>query len=132
MKIYIIGKYTGLPHNYAVAKFNRSEEQLIAAGVPREDIINPVKLVPEGTDWKTAMDNYCKPAVKRCTAVFIQRDWQDSIGAKIEMQIAEKLQKDRFYEEYNGLQKIYEVGSQKSEVRPLTSPDSIGVRPQKV
>lgn len=110
MKIYIIGKYTGLPRNYAVAKFNRSEEQLIAAGVPAANIINPVKLVPEGTDWNTAMKKYCEPAVKTCTAVFVQRDWSDeSPGAKIEMKIAIELKLDRFYEEYNGLQVIQHI-----------------------
>jgi hypothetical protein len=110
MKVYIIGKYTGLNREFAVEKFNISEEQLIAAGVPAEDIINPVKLVPEGTDWHTAMHKYCIPAVKRCTAVFVQIDWQDdSRGAKIEMNLALLLRKDRFFEAYNGLHQIRQL-----------------------
>lgn len=83
--IYICGKYSRLPHLYALAKFNATERLLTDLGVPADQIINPVKIVPEGTDWQTAMDKYCLPAVRTASAVFAQRDYVDSIGARIEV-----------------------------------------------
>jgi len=97
--IYIIGKYSQLPRLYAVAKFNATESMLHSFGIPNEEIINPVKLVPEGTEWETAMTQYCLPAVRKADAVFIQRDFVDSPGAAIEINEAIKLGKVLFHED---------------------------------
>lgn len=97
--IYIVGKYSQLPRLYAVAKFNATETMLKNMGIPAERIINPVKLVPEGTDWDTAMTQYCLPAVRRTDAVFVQRDAVDSRGAMIEIAEAIKHNKILFHED---------------------------------
>lgn len=100
--IYIIGKYSQLPRLYAVAKFNATEAMLHGLGIPKEEIINPVKLVPEGTDWNTAMVDYCLPAVRKADAVFVQRDAVDSRGAMIEIAEAIKYNRVVFHEDsYN-------------------------------
>jgi len=106
MRIYIAGKYTGLPRLYAVAKFNATEQQLIEAGIPAESIVNPVKLVPPNTEWKDCMDNYCLPTVKECTAIFMQYDWTDSPGARLELTEAMRLKLDVFFEASNDMKAI--------------------------
>lgn len=107
--IYIIGKYSQLPRLYAVAKFNATETMLRNAGIPAAEIINPVKLVPEGTEWDIAMTNYCLPAVRRADAVFAQRDAIDSPGAMIEIAEAIKYGKALFHEDEYDMNSILKI-----------------------
>ena len=104
--IYVAGKYTGLEHRHAVAKFNATRSALVAAGVPKERIIVPTDLVPAGTDWETAMYEYCIPALLKCKAIFMQRDHQESRGALEELKTAKKFRLDIFHEEDFGLARI--------------------------
>lgn len=104
--IYIAGKYTGLDHRHAVAKFNATRCALVAAGVPENKIIVPTDLVPPGTDWETAMYEYCIPTLLKCKAIFLQRDHSQSKGAMEELKTAKKFRMDIFHEEDFGLARI--------------------------
>jgi hypothetical protein len=100
--IYIAGKYTGLKHADAVAKFAYTKEQLIAAGIHEHHIVVPTELVPEGTAYELAME-ICLTNMQRCGAVFMQLDWRESDGARREYNRAIELEKAVFYEEHEGL-----------------------------
>lgn len=104
-KIYIAGKYSGLPHQEAVAKFAKTEQELIEAGIAPENIVNPTNHVPEGTSWPEAMA-ICMPLLDTCTAIYIQRDWHDSFGAKREINHAQARRMDEYWEEMNDLKQI--------------------------
>jgi hypothetical protein len=106
MKIYIAGKVTGLIHADAVSKFARSETALIDAGISPTDIVNPMKLgIPEGINWIDAM-HICIKQLRECTAIYVQKDWRDSFGARREVTIAEELKLDIFYESRNDIEML--------------------------
>jgi hypothetical protein len=73
-----------------VAKFSASEEKLKEAGY---EVWNPVKEIPEDTDYTQAMrlclQNLCKEETK---AIAIQPDWYMSDGAKTEYMVAHSLE----------------------------------------
>lgn len=100
--IYIAGKYTGLKHTDAVAKFAYTKQQLIAAGFAANHIVVPTELVPEGTMYELAME-ICITHMQRCGAVFMQLDWRESDGARREYDRAVELGKPIFYEDQNGI-----------------------------
>ena len=87
MRIYIAGKYTGLDHNEAVAKFRATKQRLIAAGFQHENIIDPTEHIPEGTPWQEAMD-ILLPMVETSNMLYVQRDWYTSFGARNEINAA--------------------------------------------
>lgn len=92
MKVYISGKITGLNYDDVVAKFEESERVLIAMG---HTPINPVKLVPFNKKWM--WDDYMRADIKllmNCKGIYMQSDFNDSEGATIEYELAQKL---KFY-----------------------------------
>lgn len=106
MKIYIVGKYTGLEHQVAFDKFAETERQLIEAGVAKEKIVNPLKLgIHPDTQWKDAMD-VCLKELKKCNAVFIQKDWKSSFGARKEITIADINKFNLYWEDRNDIKRI--------------------------
>lgn len=106
MKIYIAGKYTGLGHANAVAKFNHTEQQLIAAGISPFDIVNPMKLgIAEDELWSTAIE-ICLHHLKRCDAIFIQLDWRESFGARREITEAMMLDMPLYFEDSDDLKRL--------------------------
>ena len=87
MKVYIIGKVTGLDYERCCNLFERREIELKELGYK---VVNPVKLVTEGTGWTDAM--------KQCIAELIQCDGYsalpnalDSKGGVLELIIARDL-----------------------------------------
>lgn len=104
-KIYIAGKVTGLLYHEAVVKFAFTEQELIAAGIDAANIVNPISHVPAGTSWKEAMD-ICIGLLDGCTAIYIQRDWHDSFGAKHEIKHAQQKHMDLYWEEMNDIEQI--------------------------
>lgn len=103
MKIYIAGKVTGLDHQEAIEKFAATEKKLTEAGVPAENIFNPMKFgIHPKTEWHVAMA-VCIPELEKCTAVYIQRDWRDSFGARKEITRAHELKMDTYWEEMNDI-----------------------------
>lgn len=87
MKVYIIGKITGLPREYVVEKFRKAEDKLKSAGMV---VVNPVNLVPEDTTWNAAMRT-CIGELVKCDAVALLSDWSRSAGGKLEAEIALQL-----------------------------------------
>jgi hypothetical protein len=82
-KLYICGRVTG-DANYQ-RKFKDAEVELRAASYT--DIVNPARLVPDGTCWKEAM-RICLKAMLDCDGLALLPDWRDSRGAKIEAYLA--------------------------------------------
>ena len=98
MKIYIAGKVTGLNWHDAQTKFAISKQKLLDAGFYHSEIVNPMELgIPPETEWKEAME-VCLKNLEQCTAIYVQKDWRDSYGTRREMERAEKLKMERFFE----------------------------------
>lgn len=108
MKIYIAGKYTGLPHHEAVEKFNRTRHELVKKGVPEEDIIIPTDHVPEGTTWHKAMEMLL-PVLHQCSAILMLHDWVSSKGSWIEYNTACNRRMDVFFESEGGINTIADL-----------------------
>ncbi|WP_372775622.1 DUF4406 domain-containing protein [Mangrovibacterium sp.] len=109
IKIYIAGKYTGLPHDEAYTKFALTKMQLMIAGFDEQNIVNPMQLgiAPE-TDWHEAM-HICMSKLRECKAIYIQSDWRDSFGARKEIKLAATLQLPMYWEELGDMSLIAEL-----------------------
>lgn len=106
MKVYICGKVTGLIHIEAKAKFADSARKLVKAGVPESDIVNPMTFGIKETDtWHCAM-KVCLAELEKCNAIYIQKDWRDSPGARAEIAFAINNQIEVFFEEANDIRLI--------------------------
>jgi hypothetical protein len=106
MKIYIAGKYTGLPHDEAYVKFALTKMQLMVAGFNEDDIVNPMHLgIAPDTEWKEAM-HICLNELRKCKAIYIQRDWRESFGARKEITLAASLNMDMYWEEQGDISMI--------------------------
>lgn len=86
--VYILGKVTGEPYQECYNKFEKREKQLIELGF---EVVNPMKLIPKGTNWKEAM-RICIASLVGCFAVSPLTGWHHSKGATIEMNIAKSLE----------------------------------------
>jgi hypothetical protein len=97
MKIYISGSITN--DKNADVKFSKAEKHLQTV-YPHAIIYNPINIpYPKldqdewfGVDglWKYYMHESVK-LMMECTAIYLLSDWQDSKGATIEKELAEKL-----------------------------------------
>ncbi len=85
--VYIAGKVTGLPYRDVAAKFLRRQLELEALGYI---VINPCNLIAADEDWLTAM-KICLYIMPFADHINLLHDWQDSNGATIEKELAEKL-----------------------------------------
>lgn len=89
MKIYIAGKVTGLPHEEVAAKFAAAQQHLESLGY---EVVNPIQVVNDpNCPWDLAMRK-CLAAMLDCHAVHVLPCWKDSKGAKMEVEIAFRLQ----------------------------------------
>ena len=87
MKIYISGKITGT-QDY-MKRFCELQNKLETAGY---QVINPALIcsnLPTGTTHKEYM-SICLPLIDMCEVVFMMIGWEDSEGAKKEMEYAIK------------------------------------------
>jgi hypothetical protein len=80
MKIYISGKVTGLPRAEAVAKFDKTKQELLKLGFAESEIWNPMENVAPDATWDDAM-KVCLDALKDANAIVMQADWGNSTGA---------------------------------------------------
>lgn len=95
MKIYIAGKITGLPRTEVKRKFQSAAKKLIAAG---HAVFIP-SVLPVYDD--VSHDEYlhiCYGIIDICDAVFMLEDWQQSKGARMELQYAADWGKQILYE----------------------------------
>lgn len=103
MRIYIAGKYTGLKHADAVAKFAHTKKQLMAAGIAENHIVNPMELgIAQDEQYELALE-ICLHHLGRCNAVLMQYDWRESNGAIREYNRANELGLPVFDENQEGI-----------------------------
>ena len=91
MKIYIAGKITGLK-NYK-ENFNRAEEKLRSEG---HLCMNP-SVLPEGFPWTFYLP-ICYSMIDACDAIYMLNNWTESKGAKLELDYAQKHNKQIIFE----------------------------------
>jgi hypothetical protein len=93
-KCYISGKITGLPIDEAIKNFNKASLHAMFLGY---DVINPLHIEPDGEEPKTENEKwnwFMRSDIKEmmnCDVILMQENWQDSRGAILEHNIAEKL-----------------------------------------
>jgi hypothetical protein len=84
-KVYISGKIAGLPRADVEKKFKESEEFLRELGY---EPISPLNSgVPAGSTWEQYLAADILILLK-CDAIFMQDDWEDSPGARLEYEVA--------------------------------------------
>ena len=82
MKVYISGKISGLSKEEYMKNFAEAEELLSQ----HHSVINPAKTngtLPSDTTYEEYMDISMK-LLSFCDAIFMLRNWKDSIGANAE------------------------------------------------
>lgn len=96
MKVYVAGKVTGLPEDEVFRKFDRSGMTLRKDG---HAVMSPAVLVlNEGFEHEDYM-HVCFAMIDVCDAVYMQKDWQDSEGARMEREYAAARKKRIIYED---------------------------------
>ncbi|MCM1321642.1 MAG: DUF4406 domain-containing protein [Bacteroides sp.] len=96
MKIYIAGKVTGLPKDKIFKKFCASAKMLKETG---HITMSPaVLLLNEGFEHGEYM-HICYAMIDVCDAVYMQKDWQHSKGAQMELYYAKDTKKQIIYED---------------------------------
>ena len=96
MKVYIAGKVTGLEKAEIFKKFYESGKQLKEQGYT---VMSPAVLaLNEGFDHSDYM-HICYAMIDVCDAVYMQKDWQQSKGARMELQYAKDSKKQILYED---------------------------------
>ena len=84
MKVYIIGKVTGLEYEHCRDLFAKREKELEDGG---HQVVNPINVVPEGTPWIPAM-KVCIKELIDCEGYSILPNALSSRGALLERLIA--------------------------------------------
>lgn len=86
IKVYISGRISGLPMDEVTAKFAQAEAEVKAKGATP---VNPLNIhTGKGNpEWADHMKADIK-AMMDCDALYVLTDWQQSRGAKIEVQLA--------------------------------------------
>ena len=87
MKVYIIGEVTGLHYQECCAQFEEVQVQLEDMG---HKVVNPTRVVPEGTDWIEAM-KICLRELIDCEAFYRLPNALSSKGALCELFVANEL-----------------------------------------
>lgn len=88
MKVYIAGKITGLPYEEVKEKFTWASEQIRKLGFTPISPIN--KDLPYDADWHEHMVQDIN-LLLGCEAIYLQMDWENSKGARIEQYIAKEM-----------------------------------------
>lgn len=84
-KIYIAGKVTGELIAECTMKFGTAQKQIEARGY---EVINPLEVVNDWTaTWNDAMRK-CIPALAECDGLLLLPDYNESKGARAELQMA--------------------------------------------
>ena len=87
MKVYISGKISGLPPVQVKEKFKQAVKQVAAYQyVPVSPLDNGCK---DDDPWEVQMQA-CIGQLLGCEAIYLLRDWKDSVGARIEAYIAQE------------------------------------------
>lgn len=89
--VYVSGKITGLPYNEAYKKFAQDEECLLQLGYK---VLNPMRFCRMGWSWRRSMTK-CVWKLLFADYIYLQRDWRNSRGSRIECAIAKTLGKKK-------------------------------------
>jgi len=134
LKIYLSGKMTGI-ENYNYNKFNLVAKALRESGC---NVINPAEMNSE-VDWE--WKDFMKEAIKMmmdADVLFVLNGYETSIGANVEIELAEKLgigvvyqsdferELEAFSTTYKGIIQYFNVGNQEELERFLKdNPDDL-------
>ncbi|ROL55829.1 DUF4406 domain-containing protein [Bacteroidetes/Chlorobi group bacterium Naka2016] len=91
--VYLAGKVSGLDSFLVKTKFKEAEDVLTELGC---FVVNPTKILPEGTSWNHAMRTLI-PVLICCDSICMLSDWEQSEGAKLEYDIAMRLGIEIFF-----------------------------------
>lgn len=100
MKIYIAGKITG-DNNY-VTKFLKAKETLKSKGF---NVVLPIDIADGGPGEYSHFFSYEQflhvdyALIDVCDGIYMLKDWQQSKGARMELQYAADYQKEILYED---------------------------------
>lgn len=83
--VYIAGPVSGLPREVAMARFKSLEDRLTQIGFT---VVNPMRLTTESDNWAQAMGKLV-PWQMKCRYTCMMENWIRSIGARIEMELAQ-------------------------------------------
>ena len=88
IKYYISGKITGLPPSEYIARFSKAESDLTAKGY---EVVTPLRNgLPPGAQWQEQMKADIRLLLD-CNAIYLLANWEQSIGATLEYEIANGL-----------------------------------------
>lgn len=95
-KCYNSGKIGGLPYLVAYKKFQKADEDIFLMDM---NPINPMKsgLKYSRPWWMHMIVDVC--LLLRCQCVYVQTDWKESRGARIEMKLAKLFGKTILFEQ---------------------------------
>ncbi|MEL9225993.1 DUF4406 domain-containing protein, partial [Escherichia coli] len=92
MKIYIAGPMTGYPDYNRTAFFSKAKELMEVGHI----VLNPA-LLPAGLCQSEYMD-ICLAMLRSANAVYLLKGWEESVGARAEHELAQKLGLNVIYE----------------------------------
>ena len=98
MKVYIAGKVTGLEKADIFKKFYESGKHLKKDG---HLVMSPAVLALNECFEHEDYMHICYAMIDVCDAVYMQKDWQQSKGARMELQYAKDWKKQIIYEDEN-------------------------------
>jgi len=84
MKVYIVGKVTGVPAQDLVRKFDKAKEVIRAYG---DEPVSPIDNVDADSSWSEAM-KICIPLLISCDAYYCIDKPHTTAGGMIEVTIA--------------------------------------------
>ena len=96
MKIYIAGKISGLDREAMILKFEAAAAKLKAQG---HSVFIPCVLPAYDDVPHEDYLHICYAMIDICEAVFMLSDWQQSKGARMELQYAADHRKEILYED---------------------------------
>lgn len=96
MKIYIAGKISGLNRDNMIKKFEVAQKSLVTEG--HQVFIPCVLPAYEEVSHEDYM-HICYAMIDICDAVYMLSDWQQSKGARLELQYAADHRKKILYED---------------------------------
>ncbi|WP_147613943.1 DUF4406 domain-containing protein [Treponema pectinovorum] len=95
MKVYIAGKITGLKMPFVILKFLKTKLILKKEG---HSVMSPSVLGFNAGFEHSDYMHICFAMIDVCDAIYMQKDWVKSKGAKMELDYAKKHKKQIFYE----------------------------------
>ena len=95
MKVYVAGKITGLSRKKTLRKFEKAHRELERLG---HDVLVQTVLPELETFTHEDYMHVCFAMIDVCDAVYMLADWEDSKGARMELQYATEWKKKIMFE----------------------------------